>query len=499
MENAKIRILQVEDDRVEQLILKNYIEKNGLPFDYKAASSIRDARQVLAAEKFDVIISDHNLGDGTSSDVIAAAGGIPTIVVTGASEVETAISAIKAGASDYLVKDINQNYLKALSITVENAIGRQKTESRLHLLSSAMMSTEDGIYITDMKGTIIFVNRAFCRIYGYQEQEILGQNSSILWIQKDQVNNTRSVFNTSTAAGGWEVGFYHRRKDNSVFPVSLSRSTVKDAAKRDIAIIGVARDISERIEVEEKLRDEILQLKEKSSFLSELAEVAAVSMQKLLPTCRETSGHDNKPGSSRELNISRLTEMINNFFEISKIKTDKTSLHCTYFNFSALVKQVREAISPGAAGRNIKLESDLPNNGPMVFADCKKTMQLLRSVLNGLIRLSENNQSIQLLVRESPGNVDMEICGSGKSLQHSQIQQVFDNTEWMKPQFYAVQEDVAIGLWLAKELVEMQGGQISAHEVESGRGCVICLSIPKAVGQKNTSKETVTAVAIEYQ
>jgi PAS domain S-box-containing protein len=500
--NAKIKVLQVEDDQIEQQLLKRFVERNDIPFDLKVAGSVSAARQALASEKFDVVVSDFNIGDGTALDVIATAGDVPTIVVTGAGDEETAINALKAGAYDYLVKDLDKNYLKALQITVEYAIRRNKTENQLDLLSGAVMSTEDSIYITDMKGEIIFVNKAFCKIYGYQEQEIIRQNSSVLWMGKSQTQNTRSVFQTPTASGTWEVGFYHRRKDNSVFPVSLSRSTIKDAAKRDIAIVGVARDISDRIQVEDELREEILKYKEINVFHNELAAVVAASVQRLL-----SAG-----------NTGRAAEVVKGYLDVSKINSNKVRLNRSHFNFAALVRQVEEAVFQVASDRNVTLANDLPHNSMFVYSDYSKTLHILSCLLNRAIKLANANQTIFVQARETPDKVEVAIYdetnptadssyngqNSADGTRHSYAFGIescdfslINDVEWMKQQFYTSGEDIAMGLWLSKALVEMQGGQMWIQSHPAGKNVVICFSIPKAVVQEKSAAEKVCSV--EYQ
>jgi PAS domain S-box-containing protein len=109
-----------------------------------------------------------------------------------------------------------------------------------------------------MKDNIIFVNRAFCETYGYSEEEIIGKNGNILWEKNPSATDTKKVYQAVT---GWEVGFYHIRKNGSEFPVSLTRSVIKDEEGNEVAIVSVARDISERIRVEDQLRTENMKLK----------------------------------------------------------------------------------------------------------------------------------------------------------------------------------------------------------------------------------------------
>lgn len=270
MENTRYKILLVEDNQLDQMAFKRFVDDNALPYDYIIAGSVEEAQKVMNSNHFDIIIADHALNDGTAFDILDAAKDTAIIiVVTGAGDEETAVKAWKAGAYDYLIKDLDQHYLKAIPITIENAIRHTMVEKKLQLLSGAIMSTEDSVYITDMQGNIIFVNKAFCNTYGYTEQEIINKNSSALWIGKNQAENTRSVFQTRTLGSSWEVGFYHKRKDNSVFPVSLSRSTIKNSNGNEVAIVGVARDISERILVEDELRTENQNLKKRIRELEE--------------------------------------------------------------------------------------------------------------------------------------------------------------------------------------------------------------------------------------
>ena len=263
MENTRYKILFIEDNQLDQMAFKRFVDENDIPYDCTITGSVSEAHKALDSDRFDIVITDYSLGDGTAFDIIKSANNTPVIVVTGAGDEDTAVKAWKAGAYDYLVKDLEQNYLKAISITVENAVRHKMVEKKLQLLSGAITSTEDSVYITNMQGVIIFVNKAFCNTYGYKEQEIIGKNSTVLWIGKNQSNNTRSVFQTRTVGSSWEVGFYHKRSDDSVFPISLSRATIKDSNGNEIAIVGVARDISERILAEEELSTENQQLKKR--------------------------------------------------------------------------------------------------------------------------------------------------------------------------------------------------------------------------------------------
>jgi len=128
MEDIRERVLLVEDDKVDQMVFRKLVKDESLPYDYTIAGSVSEGKKILASEKFDIVITDYFLGDGTAFDIFNSIIDTPIIFVTRAGDQETAVKAMKAGAYDYLIKDPERNYLKVLPGVVENAIKHKKAE-----------------------------------------------------------------------------------------------------------------------------------------------------------------------------------------------------------------------------------------------------------------------------------------------------------------------------------------------------------------------------------
>ncbi len=256
---TKTKVLLVEDNPGDQRAFIELITHEGLPYDYRIAASVAEAKRLLSTERFDVVITDHLLGDGTAFDIFDLKIETPIIIVTGAGGEEVAVRALKAGAYDYLVKDLHSHYLQVLPLTVEHAITRKRAESQARMLSHAMMSISESVFITDLEGRFLFVNAAFCETYGYEEVEVKGKSCHLL--------------------GGVESGgeVCHRRKDGSEFPVLLSRSPVLDEQGRPIALVGVARDISARKQAEREREELVRQLQDALARIK--------TLRGLLPIC----------------------------------------------------------------------------------------------------------------------------------------------------------------------------------------------------------------------
>ena len=470
MENTKYKILLIEDNELDQMAFKRLVEDAELPYDCTMAGSASEAKRILGSDQFDIIISDYSLGDGTVFDILDSAKNTPVIVVTGAGDEETAVKVWKAGAYDYLIKDLDQNYLKAIPITVENTIRHKMAEKKLQLLSGAITSTDDSVYITNMQSRIIFVNKAFCETYGYKEKEIVGKESNVLWIGKHQTKNTRSVFQTRTTGSTWEVGFYHRRKDDSIFPVSLSRSTIKDSHGNDVAIVTVARDISERILIEDEFKTANMKLKKRNQLKNEVTIIVTEALQRLLD----------------DENIDRAKRVICDYLDISKIDAGKMELNRGRFGFGTAATQVVEALSPLAAEKNIELKSFMPDSKLAVNADYDRIAQVLTNLVSRAIMFSSANSHISVRVKDVGNELAVEIEDDGSPLERNEIHRIINHPDWIKEQFHAGREDLALGLRIAKELVEMHGGRIWT-ESSNGQGNKFCFNLPKSDIQQEVS------------
>jgi len=131
MEDTKYKVLLIEDNKLDRMAFERFLEDEKLLYDYKAARSISEAKEILKSEQFDIIVSDYSLGDGTALDILNSVKHIPIILITGAADEQVAIEAWRAGTYDYLPKDFDRNYLKAVPKTIEKAIERRKVEEAL--------------------------------------------------------------------------------------------------------------------------------------------------------------------------------------------------------------------------------------------------------------------------------------------------------------------------------------------------------------------------------
>jgi PAS domain S-box-containing protein len=140
------------------------------------------------------------------------------------------------------------------------------------LLAQALQSTAECVCITDTSDHLLFVNESFLRTYGYEEPELRGQHIGMVRASSNVAAAVQGIL-PATLEGHWEGEVLNRRKDGSEFPIWLSTSAVRDEEDRPTALIGVAKDISERKQAEARLEAAQQRLVEMSR-LAGMAEVA---------------------------------------------------------------------------------------------------------------------------------------------------------------------------------------------------------------------------------
>lgn len=252
MDNQGYRILLVEDDIIDQMAFKKTIRQKDLDYDYQIVGSAKEAAEAIANNSYDLVITDYILGDGTAFDVMKLLQDTPVIITTGAGNEEIAVKAMHEGACDYLVKDSDGNYLKVLPLTINKAIERVNNQKQVKILSHALMSIGDSVYITDIEDNIIYVNKAFIDTFEYQQDEIIGESCCILSKRCDAKKDCCDWDETLDNMGMNEV--YHIKKDGTEFPSLLSYSSILDDNGNVLARVGVVRDITEIKEAQKKLQ-----------------------------------------------------------------------------------------------------------------------------------------------------------------------------------------------------------------------------------------------------
>jgi PAS domain S-box-containing protein len=179
MEETRYKILLIEDDEIDKEAFERFVKDEKLLYDCTVAASVSEAQSILASEQFDTIVSDYSLGDGTALNILDSVKNTPIIIVTGSGDEEVAVKAWRGGAYDYLTKDSERNYLKAIPKAIENAIEHKKLEEALDRKQKNLETIFDaapvGMLLADENTIITRINNTIKQLVHREYQQIINQ------------------------------------------------------------------------------------------------------------------------------------------------------------------------------------------------------------------------------------------------------------------------------------------------------------------------------------
>lgn len=264
---APPRVLVVDDDPIGRTILAAQVEANGgVPV---IASSGEEAVDLHAAGGIDIVLMDvmmPGIGGLEATRRIKArqgTGWTPVVLVSIASEDESVVKGIGAGADDYFYKPIRPLLFGAkLRSLVRTLQLRQQVEratdalrasvERLRIGALVFDATRDSVMITDAAMTVLDVNPAFSEVSGFSREEALGRTPRMLASGRTPRETYADMWASLRARGFWRGEVINRRKDGQVAPETLSIAAVQDEATGTVThFVGVVSRVN-------TLRDDIV-------------------------------------------------------------------------------------------------------------------------------------------------------------------------------------------------------------------------------------------------
>ena len=129
-------------------------------------------------------------------------------------------------------------------VAFQDITHRREADEGLKLSAKVIENSLEGIIITDPQARIRSVNPAFSNFTGYQEEEVAGQNPSILQSGRQGPDFYRQMWECLLAEGQWQGEIWNRHKNGEIYPEWLSISAIKDDHGRVSQYVGIFSDIS---------------------------------------------------------------------------------------------------------------------------------------------------------------------------------------------------------------------------------------------------------------
>ena len=500
METTRYKVLLIEDDKIAQMAFRRLVRDEHLPYDYTIASSVSEANTILRTNRFDILIVDYLLGDGTAFDILDSITNTPTIFATGAGNEELAVKAMKAGAYDYLIKDSTHNYLKVLPEIIKNAIRHKKVADEVkkyhdnleqlvkerteqlarekELLSVTLSSMGDAVIAVDAEKRITLFNQVAQNLTGYKLDDVEGKPiHDVLSVINEHIKQpVDNPINQVLESGRIETGSAHDAlisRDGSEHPISATAAPIR---KNDGTVIGavmVLRDVAKQREldrmktdfvssVSHELRTPLTAIKAYTATILRDPDMAEQTKREFLAIIDEES--------------TRLTNLVEDILEISQIESGTVKVPLQAVGIAAVVEQVLSALKPLADKKNIQLQTNIDAELPKLQADETKIQSMVTNLVHNAIKFTPHNGAVSILVRRRDEQLVMRVSDTGMGIPKEDLPKIFDR-------FYRVYtpgmqiQGTGLGLAIVRKISMMHGGTI---EVQSkvGRGTTFTILLP---------------------
>jgi PAS domain S-box-containing protein len=349
-------------------------------------------------------------------------------------------------------------------------------------------SSDDAIVAKDLHSIVTSWNRAAERMFGYSAEEMIGRSVRLL-IPPDRQHEEDDVL--ERIARGQRLEHHEtirRRKDGTLFPVSLTVSPVFDDAGVVIGASKIARDNSERVRADDERRRALDMAtaanRLKDEFLATLSHELRTPLNAIAGYARMMQvgllSADKQRGAIDTIvkNTSSLTRLIEDVLDVSRIVSGKVRLNVQPVEMSAIVREAVETAQPAADARDIGLEAIVDPGGTLVSGDPDRLRQVLWNLCSNAIKFSEKGGRVEVRMERVNSHVEVTVSDGGLGISPEFMPHLFERFTQADAGTTRLQGGLGLGLAICRHLVELQGGRISAESAGLGRGSSFHVTLP---------------------
>ena len=394
--------------------------------------------------------------------------------------------------------------IELLSTIMRDITEVRQTEASIRLHSAALEAATNAVVITDARGTIAWVNPAFCRISGYSLEEVRGRNPRLWASGMQSPEYYRTLWRTILGGASWRGELVNRRKDGSLYTEDLVITPVRDAAGKIQHFIAIKDDVSElkqslaklnRAQVELAAKNRALDVAlvdaraataAKGTFLATMSHEIRTPMNGVIGMLNLLADTPLAPVQQDFLETARfsaesLLTVLNDILDFSKIEAGKLALEEVDFNLREILEGTLELFAGRAQEKGLELVSEVEQDVPAVLrGDPTRLRQVLLNLVGNALKFTSQGEIVVGVGAqpEGPGSLRMKFSvrdtGVGIAVAtQARLFEAFAQADGSTTRKYG---GTGLGLAISRRIVGMMKGEITVAS-EVGRGSVFSFSV----------------------
>lgn len=356
-----------------------------------------------------------------------------------------------------------------------------ESDRRKRVYETILSNTPDFAYVFDLNYKVAYANETLLRMWGLTWDEAIGKTFLEIGYEPwhaamhnreiDEVRTTRKPLRGEVPFNGT---FGRRIYDYIFIPVFGADGEVE-------AVAGTTRDVTERKEAEQSLREAD---RKKDDFLALLAHELRNPLAPIrngLQVMRLAEGDVVAIAETREMMDRQLTHMvrlIDDLLDVSRITRNKMELRRTRVTLAEVIGNAVETANPAIQSAGHELVVVLPPEPIVLDADLTRLAQVFSNLLTNSAKYTPKGGTIWLSAVRSGDEVAVSVRDTGIGIPAQALPTIFDMFSQVDRSVERSTGGLGIGLALVKGLVEMHGGSVTAESAEgSGSTFTVRLSI----------------------
>jgi PAS domain S-box-containing protein len=374
---------------------------------------------------------------------------------------------------------------------VEEELRRREEELRSLFDLSAI-----GMAKVSSEGRYLRVNRKYCQMLGYSEQELL--NLTLYDVTHPEDREASAVKMNSSFTGGpeeYSIEKRYVRKDGEIMWALVNWTIVRDVEGHPLLSVANIQDITARKQAEAE-REELL-IRERAA--RETAEAATRSKDEFLAVVSHElrSPLNAILGYAALLRYGRMdaeefkhaveviersgkaqAHLIDDLLDTARIISGKLRLVVGPVDPASVIEESVQTIRPAAEAKGVSLGADLPSEIGQITGDPARLQQIVWNLLSNAIKFTPQGGRIEARLERVDPHIRITVSDTGKGISDDFMPYVFDRFHQSDTSSVRRHGGLGLGLSLAKYLVELHGGTIEAESAGEGQGATFKVTLP---------------------
>ena len=389
------------------------------------------------------------------------------------------------------LRDSTGRHIGYAKVTRDITEQRRLEETARKLSAAALMASEERFasfaqhlpglaWIKDLDGRYTYINDAGASAFGASREAIVGRTDDEIFpltVAAEFRRNDRQALESWT---GIEVIELLPDSSGELRHSIVSKFPIANAEGEFHLIGGVAIDITDRVRAEEALHEADRRKTEFLATLSHELRNPLAPIRNSVHLLRTESSELPRDRIYRMLDqqLDHLVRLVDDLLELSRISSGKVVLRLEPVDLNTVLQAAADTSGPLIASKHHQLHIELASEPMMVKGDAVRLVQVVANLLNNAAKYTPDSGQIGLSLRRAGAEAVITVRDSGLGIPDHMLPRVFDMFTQVDQSLHRAQGGLGIGLALARSLVELHSGRITAHSRGVEQGSEFTVQLP---------------------